>query len=311
MGIANNCLLKNIKFDEISMKPANNIRKNDELNNSNFNNNKKIDYVNKNNLEIANQEIVYNSEKKPNDNISDKIINNRNEKNEKLIKMSNSNNINIIENQNITNFNNIRFNNGIILDNNILFNSTRKSVPIKKKFDKYKYSFNENKNSIDKFRNSYKNNVTKENVNFSENNFGSNKIVNSEEESDNLIVIDYNNNQDNIKSENNININNINGYNNNDGFIKNIQKINEINEDTKKEDIINTFDNNNKNLIVDNTNINKENYIAFMKQFNINSINNEKENKNDNNEFTQKSDKTVVIISVEIEIKNIKVMYLS
>ena len=60
MGIANNCLLKNIKFDEISMKPANNIRKNDELNNSNFNNNKKIDYVNKNNLEIANQEIVYN-----------------------------------------------------------------------------------------------------------------------------------------------------------------------------------------------------------------------------------------------------------
>jgi hypothetical protein len=126
MGIANNCLLKNIKFDEISMKPANNIRKNDELNNSNFNNNKKIDYVNKNNLEIANQEIVYNSEKKPNDNISDKIINNRNEKNEKLSKMSNSNNINIIENQNITNFNNIRFNNGIILDNNILFNSTRK-----------------------------------------------------------------------------------------------------------------------------------------------------------------------------------------
>ena len=249
--------------------------------------------INKNNLEIANQEIVYNSEKKPNDNISNKIINNRNEKNEKLSKMSNSNNINIIENQNITNFNNIRFNNGIILDNNILFNSTRKSVPIKKKFDKYKYSFNENKNSIDKFRNSYKNNVTKENVNFSENNFGSNKVVNSEEESDNLIVIDYNNNQDNVKSENNININNINGYNNNDGFIKNLQKINEINEDTKKEDIINTFDNNNKNLIVDNTNINKENYIAFMKQFNINSINNEKENKNDNNEFTQKSDKTI------------------
>ena len=34
MGIANNCLLKNIKFDEISMKPANNIRKNDELNNN-------------------------------------------------------------------------------------------------------------------------------------------------------------------------------------------------------------------------------------------------------------------------------------
>ena len=33
--------------------------------------------------------------------------------------------------------------------------------------------------------------------------------MNSEEESDNLIVIDYNNNQDNMKFENNININNI------------------------------------------------------------------------------------------------------
>jgi hypothetical protein len=48
-----------------------------------------------------------------------------------------------------------------------------------------------------------------------------------------------------MKFENNININNINGYKNDDGFIKNIKKINEVNDETKKENIIDTFDNNN------------------------------------------------------------------
>ena len=294
MGIANNCLLKNIKFDEISMKPAQNVRKNNEFNNSNFNNNIKVnDFINNNKFEIENQGCAFNYEKNPDDNFSNKNINNKDENKEKLLKMTNANNINIIENQNITNFNNIRFNNGIILNENILFNSTRKSVPIKKKFEKYKYNFNDNKNSNVKFRNSFKSNITKENANLSENNFGSNKVMNSEEESDNLIVIDYNNNQDNMKFENNININNINGYNNDDGFIKNIKKINEVNDETKKENIIDTFDNNNKNLILDNNNINKENYISFMKKYNINSENKEKAIKTDINEQTQKSDKTI------------------
>ena len=74
MGITDNCLSKNVKFDEISMKPVNNIKKNDEVNNSNSNNNKENDVFNKNNFKIENQEIEYNSEKIPNDNFSNKII---------------------------------------------------------------------------------------------------------------------------------------------------------------------------------------------------------------------------------------------
>ena len=121
MGIANNCLLKNIKFDEISMKPAQNVRKNNEFNNSNFNNNIKVnDFINNNKFEIENQGCAFNYEKNPDDNFSNKNINNKDENKEKLLKMTNANNINIIENQNITNFNNIRFNNGIILNENIL-----------------------------------------------------------------------------------------------------------------------------------------------------------------------------------------------
>ena len=97
MGIANNCLLKNIKFDEISMKPAQNVRKNNEFNNSNFNNNIKVnDFINNNKFEIENQGCAFNYEKNPDDNFSNKNINNKDENKEKLLKMTNANNINYL-----------------------------------------------------------------------------------------------------------------------------------------------------------------------------------------------------------------------
>ena len=285
MGNVNNCLINNVRFDEINIKSDKNSDKDKQFNNS------IIDKMNKRNIldnkykfETVNEERIFQKEKYPNDNIS-KI--NYKENNRNSLKISPSNSININENQNIINFNNIRFNNGILLDNNILFNSTRKSNPIKKSFEKY--SFNDNKSSVEK-----KNNATQDNFNFSDNNYGSNKVINTEEESDNLIVLDYNTQKDKLNNENKINVNDINGYNNNDGFLKIVKNINEINNEKKEEEkITNNFDYNNKNLILDNNNINKENYNAFLKNYNSNSPINEQENKNDINEQTQKSDKTV------------------
>ena len=108
---------------------------------------------NKYKFETVNEERIFQKDNYPNDNIS-KLKNKENNQNN--LKISASNSININENQHNINFNNIRFNNGILLDHNILFNSTRKSNPIKKSFEKY--SFNDNKSSVEK-----KNNATQDN----------------------------------------------------------------------------------------------------------------------------------------------------
>ena len=48
------------------MKPAQNVRKNNEFNNSNFNNNIKVnDFINNNKFEIENQGCAFNYEKNP------------------------------------------------------------------------------------------------------------------------------------------------------------------------------------------------------------------------------------------------------
>ena len=256
MGNVNNCLINNIRFDELNIKQDRNIPQDKEINNSNYNN-----INNKYKLEPAIQENTYQNENIPKDNYS-KGTYNRNEKN--MLKISPSNSFNISENQKNINFNNIRYNNGILLENNIFFNATRKSNPIKKSFEKYQ--INENK--------LIKNNFSQDNVNFSENNYGSNKVINTEEESDNLIILDYNNQKDNIEKK--IDVNNINGYKNDDG----LNLLNKINNDKKDENIIN----NNKNL-----NSDAINNIALR----MNNNSTKAENKDDINELTQKSDKTV------------------
>ena len=274
MGNINNCLINNVRFDEISSKLGKNDKKDNQFNK-------------KNDFEIVNEENFSHGEKSPNDNISNKNLNNYNSNTSKAFP---SNTVNFIENQNVTNFNNIKFNKGIVLDNNVLFNSTRKSNPMKKSFGKYQNNtFKDNKISFEKNNNFLRNNITQENVNISENNYGSNKVINTEEESDNLIVIDYNNPQNNLNNGNDINVNNINGYNNNDGYINNIPKINEINN----HNLINNLDNTNKNIILDSNKTNKNSYFTFNERYNSNITNSGQNNKIDNNEQTQKSDKTV------------------
>ena len=267
MGNINNCLINNIRFDEIKVKQGKNNEKDKQFKNKNPNNIiQRVDFNNENKLEEINEEKNMNKEKS---------------------NLRHTNEINVINNTNKNiNFNNIKFNNGIIIDNNVLFNSTRKSNHMKKKFETYQPKINnfaylvKNKNN--------KNNIPQDNINMSENNLTSNKVVNTEEDSDNLIVIDYNSNLEKINNENNnLNVNSINGYNNNDGFINNIKKLNEINDEKKVDNIINNLIDKNKNLIqIDNN-------ITFNQNYNINSPNKESENKNDINELTQKSDKTL------------------
>ena len=290
MGNVNNCLINNVRFDEINIKPDKNNEKENQNNITNINKVNKANYFNnKFKFETVNEENMNQNEKIPNDNITKITL--KQDKNN-ILKISPPNTININENQNNINFNNVRYsNNGILLDNNVLFNSVRKSHHSRKSYEKN--SFNENKNSIEKKNLEIKDNFTQDNFNFSENNFGSNKIMNTEEESDNLIILDYNIQKEKMNAQNNINVNNINGYNNNDGFIQNTKKINGINPDVKEENIVNNFDFNNKNLISDNNNINKENYNTFMKNYKSNSKVKDDENKNDINEQTQKSDKTL------------------
>ena len=269
MGNINNCLINNVKFDEINIKSNKNKKTDEQINNSNAN--QVNDLANKFKFE----EVI---EEKINNDISNS---NFTENKKNILKISPSNGFNFNENKNNINFNNVRYSNGIIIDNNILFNSTRKSFPTRKSFEK-----SQNRKSFEKY-----NNFTQGNVNISENNYGSNKVINTEEESDNLIILDYNNPKSNFNNEN-INLNNINGYNNNDGYIKNIQNENKLNPEIKQTNIINNFNSNN-NILLDN-NINKNNYNIIIKNYNNQNIQiKQGENSNDINEQTQKSDKTL------------------
>ena len=269
MGNINNCLINNVKFDEINIKSNKNKKTDEQINNSNAN--QVNDLANKFKFE----EVI---EEKINNDISNS---NFTENKKNILKISPSNGFNFNENKNNINFNNVRYSNGIIIDNNILFNSTRKSFPTRKSFEK-----SQNRKSFEKY-----NNFTQGNVNISENNYGSNKVINTEEESDNLIILDYNNPKSNFNNEN-INLNNINGYNNNDGYIKNIQNENKLNPEIKQTNIINNFNSNN-NILLDN-NINKNNYNIVIKNYNNQNIQiKQGENSNDINEQTQKSDKTL------------------
>ena len=270
MGNVNNCLINNIKFDEINVKSNTSDEKNKQINNSNTNQGNYLS--NKYKFETVKEEKVNNN-----------ILNSDFPENKKnILKICPSNGFNLGENKNNINFNNVRYSNGIIIDNNVLFNSTRKSFGSRKSFEK-----SQNRKTFEK------NTFTQENVNISENNYGSNKVINTEEESDNLIVLDYNSPKTNSNNEN-INLNNINGYNNNDGYLKSIKDQNELNPEIKKSDIINHLDYNNKNIPMDNNYINKENINNNLNNYINQNLDIKKaENKNDINEQTQKSDRTL------------------
>ena len=123
MGNINNCLINNIRFDEIKVKQGKNNEKDKQFKNKNPNNIiQRVDFNNENKLEEINEEKIMNKEKS---------------------NMRHTNEINVINNTNKNiNFNNIKFNNGIIIDNNVLFNSTRKSNHMKKKFETYQPKIN-------------------------------------------------------------------------------------------------------------------------------------------------------------------------
>ena len=124
MGNINNCLINNVKFDEINIKSNKNKKTDEQINNSNAN--QVNDLANKFQFE----EVI---EEKINNDISNS---NFTENKKNILKISPSNGFNFNENKNNINFNNVRYSNGIIIDNNILFNSTRKSFPTRKSFEK-------------------------------------------------------------------------------------------------------------------------------------------------------------------------------
>ena len=146
---------------------------------------------------------------------------NRNNKNSG--KKNNNNNLNINSNQN-----------NMMIDN-VFFNSTRKSNPIQLNNEIYRYNNNNIINSIDRFNN---NGFKEGAVNSSNNNLESNKIMDSEEESKNLIALEYNRPEAH-KVNNKTNLDDINQYNNNDGYFQNSKIINNINNNKNNINYIN------------------------------------------------------------------------
>ena len=281
MGNINNCLTNSIEYEEIKIRNGNNIIKNQLRNKLRNSNSKDVSLryylFNKKNLEIIdeeeNPETNFIFENQPKDRCLHSMA--------KLINeniTSTPKDIKVIEN----NYNNIKINNNqniMYLDNNVLFNSTRKSNSKQNTIENYK-----NNNIKEDNRNGYnyngilKKNIFNENINSSDNNFEVNKLINSEEESDNLIILEYNN-PDTKK----INVNNIDGNDNNECFNpKSCEKnLNNFNNDFKN----NSINENNNNIInginMKNDNINKMDQQSLNDK-KVNNINNNITNLNSN-----------------------------
>ena len=268
MGNVNTCLSNAFEFQEIKVRPLHNIITNKSLLGTNSEGlSTKFNLFDKQNLENIEEEekpkIKILSGKKPKDRNINSITNLINEES-----ITTPKNIKIIENNFNNNFNN-KFNNNdhdvMFLDNNVYFNSTRKSKSSQKSFEYYNSNKKENNKNIYYNNDLLKNNEFKDNANIFSKNGESDRIINTEEDSSNLIVLEYNRpetpknnyihninnvnyiddyNQDlnedklNIK-ENPIIKRNFNQYNNNDYIINN--DINIKNND------INKFNDNNGN----------------------------------------------------------------
>ena len=103
MGNINNCLINNVKFDEINIKSNRNKKTDEQINNSNAN--QVNDLANKFKFE----EVI---EEKINNDISNS---NFTENKKNILKISPSNGFNFNENKNNINFNNVRYSNVIII----------------------------------------------------------------------------------------------------------------------------------------------------------------------------------------------------
>ena len=230
MGNVNNCLSNPFEYEEIKLRPERNVVTNKTFNNFNSKNIYPRAYLyNKQKLDIINEEDIQETksqlEKQPKDGSSLNKI----KENNSLI--STPKDIKLKENKFNSNFNNNFFKNNnqdvMILDNNVLFNSTRKSNNNQTNINNYNNNININGN----------NNEVSNNINNSHNNCDTNKLANSLDESDNLIVLEYNRPEgtkinENINNKNSILNQNINTYNNNDNLndkdIKNQDNIKKI-----------------------------------------------------------------------------------
>ena len=235
MGNVNNCLTNPFEYTEVTIRPEKNLVTDKTFNTYKDYDQRKYLYGRKNLDIIKEEESLENYSqqgKQPEDRSSSNQIRENNSfftkpKDMKLLE----------KNFNITYTNNLRKNNNqdtMIIDNKVLFNSTRKS----------NHSLKNNDNG--KFNMSEKNKQTKNNINSSD--FETNKLVNSQDESDNLIVLEYNR-PETLTNNKNIDINKVNGYSNDDTPTpKKKELTNKIN--------IKDIKNNNDGLLQDNININ-------------------------------------------------------
>ena len=256
MGNVNNCLSNPYEYEVIKIQPEKNFFTDKTFNNSNSKNiSHKYYSYNKQNLDIINEEDIQ-------------------ETNSKYEKQPRDRYLHYFYGPNIENKYNINFNNNLkrnkiqgikIRDNNILFNSIRKD------------------------------NINQKSNELNNNNNETNKYITSLEESDNLIVLDYNKqegaNNNSIKNYSNneyLTPKEKNMKNNNNTYVKNknnlIQNLiqNNINQFKKENENI-TKNNLNNNININNNSINKPNKsnnifiknIPYIKpRFNSNYINN-------------------------------------
>ena len=284
MGNVNNCLSNAFENDEITVKPQQNIVTDKSLRGAKSKDlQSRYYYFNKQNLEIIDEEDNPESnifiDRRPKDRTQRSIVSTIREecslmptpKDIKIIEnkfinklnddyKSNCNNINSDKNNNINNNFKIDSNQNMMMIDNVYFNYTRKSNPNQANNEMYRYNNdNNNNNIINPIGNFNKNEFKEGAVSSSNNNLESNKMMNSEEESSNLIVLEYNR-PETPKDNNNINLNNINGYNNNDGYFQN-----------QNGNIANNIDNNENNK---NMNDMKENNKNELMSYNTNNNNN-------------------------------------
>jgi len=227
----------------------------------------------------------------------------------------NCNNRNSDKNNNINNIN-INNNQNIMMIDNVFFNSTRKSNPTQAKNDMYRYN-NDNNNLINSIDRLNKNEFREGSINSSKNNLESNKMISSQEESSNLIVVEYNR-PESPKHNNDINLNNINGYNNNDGYFQNHNSkiennidynennnnLNDMKEPNKNE--LTSYD---KNIGNFNNLINKVNSnYSVEESANIKETNRDDSGPKDNINFININKNSINIVKNEFTdtIKNLK-----
>ena len=304
MGNVNNCLSNAFENDEITVNPQQNIVTDKSLRDTKFKDLQSRYYLfNKQKLEIIDEENNPESnifmDMKPKDRTQRSIVSTIREEcslmaTPKDIKMLenkfnskfnnkfnnnynndykiNCNHINSGQNNNINNIknNNLNINNiqNTMMIDNVFFNSTRKSNSNQTNNDMDRYNKDNNSiiNSIDRLN---KNEFKEGAVNSSNNNLESNKMMNSLEESSNLIVLEYNR-PETPKHNNDINLNDINGYNNNDGYFQNRNsKIYNNIDNNESNNSMNDMNEHNKNELISNDNkIN--NFNNLMRKINSN-----------------------------------------